>query len=66
MSATVVTSLETVTASEVTIAFEAFLKTSVTVIAFVLSFICLVCPVLIVLFVLVRLIISKSSDKELL
>jgi hypothetical protein len=66
MFAIVATSLETVTAFKVITVSKASLKTSVTIIAFALSFICLVCPVLIILLILVRLIISKSSGKELL
>jgi hypothetical protein len=63
MSATVFASLETITAFKVT-AFKASLKTSVTVISS--FFICLVYPVLVILLILVKIIVNKSSDKELL
>jgi hypothetical protein len=67
MFATVFASLETATASEATVAFKASLETSVTVVAFALSFICLVCLVLVILLVLIKVIVQdKSSGKELL
>jgi hypothetical protein len=67
MFAIVFTSLKTVIASKATIVSKAFLKTFATVVAFALSFLYLVCPVLVILFILIRVIVQgKSSDKELL
>jgi hypothetical protein len=67
MFVTAFVSLETVIVFKATIAFEASLKTSVTIVAFVLFFICLVCLVLAILLILIKVIIqSKSFNKELL
>jgi hypothetical protein len=59
-------SLETVIAFKATVAFKAFLETSVIVITFALFFICLVCLVLVILLILVKVIISKSFSKKVL
>jgi hypothetical protein len=67
MSVTVFASLETATAFKATVASEAFLETSVTVVASALSFICSVCLVLVILLVLIKVIVQgKSFGKELL
>jgi hypothetical protein len=67
MFAIAFTSLETVTVFEATVASEASLETSATVVAFASSFICSVCSVLVILLVLIKVIVQdKSFDKELL
>jgi hypothetical protein len=59
--------LETAIVFKATVAFKAFLKTSALVIAFALSFICLVCSILVILLILIKVIVQdKSSGKELL
>jgi hypothetical protein len=67
MFTTAFASSETIIAFKAIIASKAFLKTSVTVVAFALSSICLVCSVLVILLILIKVIVqSKSFDKELL
>jgi hypothetical protein len=66
MFVTVSASSETAIASEATIAFKAFPETSAIIVTSALSFICSVYPVLVILLVLIKVIISKSSDKKLL